>query len=102
MQAALGRIGAAPAPQAQQFQLTIKTQGRLTRPDEFDNIIVRANPDGSVVRVKDVARVDLGAKTPGALQPLQRRAGGGDRHLPVARRQRRRRRARTSARSWTS
>ena len=63
IQAALGRIGAAPTPQAQQFQLTIKTEGRLTRTDEFENIVVRANPDGSVVRVKDVARVDLGAKT---------------------------------------
>src|SRR5437667_6982910 len=63
VQAALGRIGAAPSPQSQQLQLTITTEGRLTRTDEFDNIIVRANPDGSVVRVKDVARVDLGAKT---------------------------------------
>ena len=63
VQAALGRIGAAPTPQAQQFQLTIKTQGRLTRTDQFDNIVVRANPDGSVVRVKDVARADLGAKS---------------------------------------
>src|SRR6267143_2677285 len=63
IQAALGRIGAAPTPQAQQFQLTIKTQGRLTRPDQFDNIVVRANPDGSVVRIKDVARADLGAKS---------------------------------------
>ena len=63
VQAALGRIGAAPAPTAQQYQLTIKTQGRLTRPDQFDNIVIRANPDGSVVRVKDVARADLGAKS---------------------------------------
>ncbi len=63
VQAALGRIGAAPVPQRQQLQLTITTEGRLTRTDEFDHIIVRANPDGSVVRVKDVARVDLGAKT---------------------------------------
>src|SRR6266851_5406211 len=63
VQAALGRIGAAPTPQAQQFQLTIKTQGRLTRTDQFDNIVVRANPDGSVVRVKDIARADLGAKS---------------------------------------
>ncbi|MBV8411164.1 MAG: multidrug efflux RND transporter permease subunit [Alphaproteobacteria bacterium] len=62
VQAALGRIGAAPTPEAQQFQLTIKTQGRLTKPEEFGNIIVRANPDGSVVRVRDVARTDLGAK----------------------------------------
>jgi HAE1 family hydrophobic/amphiphilic exporter-1 len=63
IQAALGRIGAAPTPRNQQVQLTITTEGRLTRTDEFENIIVRANPDGSVVRVKDVARVDLGAKT---------------------------------------
>src|SRR6266851_3466183 len=63
IQAAVGRIGSAPTPERQQLQLTITTQGRLTRTDEFENIIVRANPDGSVVRVKDVARVDLGAKT---------------------------------------
>jgi HAE1 family hydrophobic/amphiphilic exporter-1 len=63
VQAALGRIGASPPPKSQQFQLTIKTQGRLTRLDQFENIIVRANADGSVVRVKDVARADLGAKS---------------------------------------
>src|SRR5438105_3700754 len=63
VQAALGRIGAAPSPQHQQLQLTITTEGRLTRTDEFENIIIRANPDGSLVRVKDIARVDLGAKT---------------------------------------
>jgi hydrophobic/amphiphilic exporter-1 (mainly G- bacteria), HAE1 family len=63
IQAALGRIGSAPTPQRQQIQLTITTEGRLTRTDEFENIVVRANPDGSVVRVKDLARVDLGAKT---------------------------------------
>ncbi|MBN9485604.1 MAG: multidrug efflux RND transporter permease subunit [Alphaproteobacteria bacterium] len=63
VQAALGRIGSAPTPQFQQLQLTIKTEGRLTKPEEFANIVIRANPDGSVVRVKDVARVDLGAKS---------------------------------------
>src|SRR5580700_7780844 len=63
IQAAVGRIGAAPTPEHQQIQLTITTEGRLTSTEEFENIIVRANPDGSVVRVKDVARVDLGAKT---------------------------------------
>ena len=66
VQAAVGRIGAAPTPQHQQLQLTITTKGRLTRAEQFENIIVRANPDGSLVRVKDVARVDLGAKTAGA------------------------------------
>ena len=63
IQAAIGRIGAAPVSAAQQFQLTIKTKGRLTRPEEFANIVLRANPDGSVVRVKDVARVEMGAKS---------------------------------------
>jgi HAE1 family hydrophobic/amphiphilic exporter-1 len=62
IQAAVGRIGAAPLTQDQRFQLTITTQGRLTKVGQFENIIVRANPDGSVVRVKDVARVDLGAQ----------------------------------------
>ncbi|EIM30089.1 efflux RND transporter permease subunit [Microvirga lotononidis] len=63
LQAAVGRIGAPPAPGNQQLQLTIKTKGRLTRAEEFENVILRANPDGSLVRVKDVARADLGAKT---------------------------------------
>jgi HAE1 family hydrophobic/amphiphilic exporter-1 len=63
VQAALGRIGSAPPPQSQQLQLTIKTEGRLTLPEEFEHIIVQANRDGSVVRVKDIARVEMGAKT---------------------------------------
>ncbi len=52
----------AARPRTSSFQLTITTQGRLTKVDQFENIIVRANPDGSVVRIKDVARVDLGAQ----------------------------------------
>src|SRR3954454_16212332 len=63
VQAAVGRIGAAPAPSDQQLQLTIKTKGRLTRAEEFESVVLRANPDGSVVRVRDVARADLGAKS---------------------------------------
>src|SRR5262249_28617809 len=47
----------------QQFQLTIKTKGRLTRPEEFGAIVLRANPDGSLVRIRDVARVELGARS---------------------------------------
>ena len=61
-QAAVGRIGAAPVASDQQFQLTINTKGRLTSEDEFRRIIVRANPDGSSIRLSDVARVELGAK----------------------------------------
>ncbi len=63
VQAAVGRIGAAPISQDQQLQLTISTQGRLTTVDQFDEIVLRANPDGSVVRLKDVAQVELGAKS---------------------------------------
>ena len=63
VQAALGRMGAAPASPDQQFQINIKTTGRLTRPEEFANIILRSNPDGSLVRVSDVARVEMGAQS---------------------------------------
>ncbi|MGH8324980.1 MAG: efflux RND transporter permease subunit, partial [Steroidobacteraceae bacterium] len=63
IQAALGRVGAAPITNEQQVQLTIKTTGRLTRPEEFAAIVLRTNPGGSVVRVKDVARVEMGARS---------------------------------------
>src|SRR6266516_5498214 len=63
VQAAIGRIGAAPVASDQRFQLTIKTKGRLTQPAEFAEIVLRANPDGSVVRIKDVARVETGARS---------------------------------------
>src|SRR5262245_22653175 len=62
IQAAVGRIGAQPALPDQQFQLNIQTKGRLSSPEEFGNIVVRANPDGSFVRVSDVARVELSAR----------------------------------------
>ncbi|MEY8837494.1 efflux RND transporter permease subunit, partial [Cribrihabitans sp. XS_ASV171] len=57
-----GSIGAPPAPEGQAFQYTIKTMGRLSTPEEFSNIVVRAGEAGSVVRVRDVARVELGAQ----------------------------------------
>ena len=61
VQAATGRIGSRPTPDATQFQMNVRTQGRLSTPAEFAAIVVRANPDGSVLRVGDVARVELGA-----------------------------------------
>ena len=61
IQAAVGRIGARPALNEQQLQLNIQTKGRLTTVPEFENIIIRTNPDGSVLRLRDVARVELGA-----------------------------------------
>ncbi len=63
IQAAVGRIGAQPIGDDQQFQLSLQTKGRLTDVAEFENIILRANPDGSVLRIRDVGRVELGART---------------------------------------
>ena len=62
VEAPVGRIGARPIAKDQQFQLNLQTLGRLTTPEQFGNIVLRANPDGSLVRVGDVARVDLGAQ----------------------------------------
>ncbi len=59
--APLGRVGAQPASTDTSYQLNIRTTGRLENPDEFGNIVVRSNPDGSVLRVRDVARIELGA-----------------------------------------
>ena len=57
-----GLIGGEPAPQGQQFTYSVRAQGRLTTPEEFGDIVVRAAPDGGIVRVKDVARVEMGAQ----------------------------------------
>src|ERR1700726_1632486 len=62
VQAPVGRIGARPIGHDQQFQMNIQTQGRLTTPEQFGDIVLRANPDGSLLRVRDVARVELGAQ----------------------------------------
>ena len=61
-QAPAGQVGQLPAPKTQQFQYGVEVRGRLTEVGEFENVIVRAKPDGSFVRVGDVARVELGAK----------------------------------------
>src|SRR5947209_14076512 len=58
-----GRLGAEPAPRGQQFTYTVRAQGRLLTAEEFGNIAVRLNPDGSAVRLSDVARIELGALT---------------------------------------
>jgi hydrophobe/amphiphile efflux-1 (HAE1) family protein len=63
VQVAAGSIGQPPIPKGQQFQFIITTLGRLETVEEFEDIIIRANQDGSVVRIKDVATVDLGAET---------------------------------------
>jgi hydrophobe/amphiphile efflux-1 (HAE1) family protein len=57
-----GRLGREPAPSGTQLTLPVTTSGRLTTPEEFGDIIVRARPDGSLVRVRDLARVHLGSQ----------------------------------------
>ncbi len=56
-----GGIGTEPAPKGQEFTYTVRSQGRLVSAEEFGDVVVRLNPDGSVVRLKDVSRIDLGA-----------------------------------------
>ena len=62
-QYAAGKIGQDPAPQGQSLVYTVTAQGRLVQPEAFGNIILRANGPGGVLRIKDVARVELGAQS---------------------------------------
>jgi HAE1 family hydrophobic/amphiphilic exporter-1 len=57
-----GQIGSEPVPPGQQFTYTVRAPGRLPTAEEFGDIIVRARPDGSILRLKDVARIELGAQ----------------------------------------
>jgi HAE1 family hydrophobic/amphiphilic exporter-1 len=57
-----GQVGAEPAPAGIEFTYAIRAQGRLENPDEFEQIVLRADPDGSIVRLKDVARIELGSQ----------------------------------------
>jgi HAE1 family hydrophobic/amphiphilic exporter-1 len=58
-----GQVGAEPVPKGQEFTYAVRAQGRLQSEEEFRNIVLRANQDGSIVRVGDVARIELGAQT---------------------------------------
>src|SRR6266436_1121793 len=57
-----GQVGAAPVPKGQEFTYSVRAQGRLTSPEEFENIVLRETPDGGIVRLKDVARIELGSQ----------------------------------------
>src|SRR5947208_7877623 len=74
-QAAVGRVGAAPLVPEVEFQLNITTQGRLTEVEEFQNIAVRLTADGGILRIKDIARVELGSKTADSLARYNGRPG---------------------------
>jgi len=62
VQSPAGQVGKLPAPATQQFQYSVQVQGRLREVAEFEDIIIRAAPDGASIRMRDVARVELGAK----------------------------------------
>src|SRR6202142_4145684 len=57
-----GQVGSEPIPKGQEFTYSVRAQGRLTSPQEFEQIVVRETPETGIVRVKDVARVELGAQ----------------------------------------
>ena len=63
VQVSAGALGQEPGDDKQRFQITLRTKGRLLQPEEFENIIVRSNMDGSNIKIKDVARVELGSET---------------------------------------
>ncbi len=57
-----GQVGSEPVPKGQEFTYSVRAQGRLTSPEEFEQIVVRETPESGIVRVKDVARVELGSQ----------------------------------------
>jgi HAE1 family hydrophobic/amphiphilic exporter-1 len=57
-----GQVGGEPIPKGQEFTYSVRAQGRLTSPEQFERIVVREQPDGGTVRIKDVARVELGSQ----------------------------------------
>jgi len=63
VQVSAGALGQEPGPDKQRFQITLRTKGRLLEPAEFEEIIVRSNLDGSSIKIKDIARVELGSET---------------------------------------
>ncbi|HEX5425496.1 MAG TPA: multidrug efflux RND transporter permease subunit [Candidatus Acidoferrales bacterium] len=58
-----GQIGGEPVPPGQEFTYSVRAQGRLVTPEEFGNIVVRENPNGGIVHLKDVARIELGVQS---------------------------------------
>src|SRR5207237_148333 len=57
-----GQVGGSPTPKGQEYTYSVRAQGRLTSPEQFGDIIIREQPDGGIVRVRDVARIELGAQ----------------------------------------
>ncbi|MGE0624169.1 MAG: efflux RND transporter permease subunit [Pseudomonadales bacterium] len=80
-QVSAGALGAQPATPEQQFNATVTAQSRFSTPEEFENIILKSSPEGGIVRLADVARVEIGADNYGATNRLNRRPSAG---MPVS------------------
>ena len=88
IQVAAGQIGQPPVTGSQQQQLTVLAPGELSSVPQFENIIIRTNPNGGVVRIRDIGRVELGAQQYTTIRGAGRNSVGDARHLPGAGRQR--------------
>ena len=77
VQAAAGKIGGRPVPTGQDFELPITLKGRLEKASEFEEIIVRRSDDGSIVRIKDVARVELSSENFESASYIDGKPAGG-------------------------
>jgi multidrug efflux pump len=74
---AAGEVGGLPSPQGQLLTATVTAQSRLQTPEEFQNIVLKTQPDGSAVRIRDVARVEIGAESYGSVGRLNRQPSSG-------------------------
>jgi hydrophobe/amphiphile efflux-1 (HAE1) family protein len=94
VQAAVGQLGGAPNPPSTQFQYVLKTKGRLVSPEEFGDIILSGDERGSILRLRDVARLELGAEVykgygefnnkPGVLLAIYKLSGGNSLEIAAA------------------
>jgi hydrophobe/amphiphile efflux-1 (HAE1) family protein len=75
IQAPVGAIGMPPNDKGQQMQMTVETEGRLSTPAEFGAIVIRSNPDGSLLRLEDIATVVLGAQAQTRLNKINNNSG---------------------------
>jgi HAE1 family hydrophobic/amphiphilic exporter-1 len=77
LQVAAGQVGQPPATDDQPYQLAVRARGRLVEPSEFEDIILQRGPDGELVRLKDVARAEIGAENYGQLLRFNGKSGVG-------------------------
>lgn len=77
IQVAAGQVGQSPSPSDQPFQLAVRARGRLVEPDEFEDIVLHRDSEGTLVRLRDVARAEMGAENYGTLLRFNGQTGVG-------------------------